>query len=205
MSFARRRKTFIRLAILWLIVVFLVSIVDNNLIALIPGYHEDGTLNEPAGVAMRTGFAALVWIPYLTFSKTRQADLRQLIVIPSSGMRTKLRDMARCTPVAPPNEIQDEAHNELHIMKHALECRIAHEAFEPAPSGMSAPRRVDRLRKQPAVALQSREAARVTFGEIAAQPIFHHPMPLEFQAVHQTPPGQLCPTYNGSREGSMRL
>jgi len=68
-SFARRRKAFIRLAILWLIVVFLVSIVDNNLIALIPAYHEDGTLNESARGALRTGFAALVWIPYLMFSK----------------------------------------------------------------------------------------------------------------------------------------
>jgi hypothetical protein len=68
-SFARRRKTFIRLAILWLIVVFLVSIVDNNLMALIPALQSDGTLNESALDALRTGFAALVWIPYLMFSK----------------------------------------------------------------------------------------------------------------------------------------
>lgn len=68
-SFARRRKTFIRLAILWLIVAFLVSIVDNNLMALIPALQSDGTLNESALDALRTGLAALVWIPYLMFSK----------------------------------------------------------------------------------------------------------------------------------------
>ncbi len=68
-SFARRRKAFIRLAILWLIVVFLVSIVDNNLIALIPALQSDGTLNQSAFDALRAGFVALVWIPYLMFSK----------------------------------------------------------------------------------------------------------------------------------------
>jgi hypothetical protein len=68
-SFARRQKAFIRLAILWLAALFLVAIVDNNLIALIPALHKDGTLNESAYDALRAGFAALVWIPYLMFSK----------------------------------------------------------------------------------------------------------------------------------------
>jgi Protein of unknown function (DUF2569) len=68
-SFARKQKTFVRLTMLWMLSCILVAIVDHHLCAVIPVLEEDGTLNVTAHEILRSDAFALVWTPYLMFSR----------------------------------------------------------------------------------------------------------------------------------------
>jgi hypothetical protein len=68
-SFAQKKKSFARLAMLWMMACVLVAIIDHNLCGIIPALYDDGTVNETAYQVVWAGVVAVIWMPYLIFSR----------------------------------------------------------------------------------------------------------------------------------------
>jgi hypothetical protein len=68
-SFGLKRKSFVRLTMLWMMAWVLVSIVDHNLSAIIPALYDDGTVHRTAYRVLIAGVVAVIWMPYLMFSR----------------------------------------------------------------------------------------------------------------------------------------